>query len=233
MKGVAAVIYGKELSHFAADKFFEFDIPAFSTDKIPLLFCKQNVLLKTTIRKKVDEKKHGCNDVENYISGQKRYNNMKPTTMRFSGQLLNRGFWLYCWKVSDGKCEVLYVGRTGDSSSINAASPFSRVSRHLDTRESAKGNSLYRQLKRKGMEPSMCSYLMSAYGPVFEETKDRAAYKGFRDRMAALEKELAHALKGAGYTVIGNHQSKKRLEKTDEATLKEALATIKKDLSLV
>jgi predicted RNase H-like nuclease (RuvC/YqgF family) len=36
-KGVAAVIYGKELSHFAADKFFEFDIPAFSTDEIPLL----------------------------------------------------------------------------------------------------------------------------------------------------------------------------------------------------
>ncbi len=36
-KGVAAVIYGKELSHFAADKFFEFDIPTFSTDEIPLL----------------------------------------------------------------------------------------------------------------------------------------------------------------------------------------------------
>jgi predicted RNase H-like nuclease (RuvC/YqgF family) len=36
-KGVAAVIYGKELSHFAADKFFEFDIPAFSTAELPLL----------------------------------------------------------------------------------------------------------------------------------------------------------------------------------------------------
>lgn len=36
-KGVATVIYGKELSHFAADKFFESGIPAFSTDEIPLL----------------------------------------------------------------------------------------------------------------------------------------------------------------------------------------------------
>ena len=157
---------------------------------------------------------------------------MKSTTMRFNGQLLNRGFWLYCWKVSDGKREVLYVGRTGDSSSKNAASPFSRVSRHLDTRESAKGNTLYHQLKLEGMEPSMCNYLLSAYGPVFEETKD-STYVGFRDRMAALERELAHALRDAGYIVIGNHQSKKRLEKTDEAMLKEALAAIKKDLSLV
>ncbi len=40
-KGVAAVIYGKELSHFAADKFFEFDIPAFSTDEIPLLLKEE------------------------------------------------------------------------------------------------------------------------------------------------------------------------------------------------
>jgi predicted RNase H-like nuclease (RuvC/YqgF family) len=36
-KGVVAVIYGKELSHFAADTFSQFDIPTFSTDKLPLL----------------------------------------------------------------------------------------------------------------------------------------------------------------------------------------------------
>ena len=42
-KGVAAVIYGKELSHFAADKFFEFDIPAFSTSgEIPLLLKEES-----------------------------------------------------------------------------------------------------------------------------------------------------------------------------------------------
>ena len=40
-KGVAAVIYSKELSHFAADKFFEFGIPSFSTDEIPLLLKEE------------------------------------------------------------------------------------------------------------------------------------------------------------------------------------------------
>lgn len=49
-KGVVAVIYGKELSHFAAARFFELGIPTFSTDEIPLLlkedfaFVDQNVL---------------------------------------------------------------------------------------------------------------------------------------------------------------------------------------------
>ena len=36
-KGVATVICSKELSHFAADKFFESGIPTFSTSEIPLL----------------------------------------------------------------------------------------------------------------------------------------------------------------------------------------------------
>jgi predicted RNase H-like nuclease (RuvC/YqgF family) len=40
-KGVVAVIYGKELSHFAAEKFFEFGVPAFS-DKDTLLLKKEN-----------------------------------------------------------------------------------------------------------------------------------------------------------------------------------------------
>lgn len=41
-KGVAAVIYSKELSHFAADKFLEFGIPYFSTDEIPLLLKEED-----------------------------------------------------------------------------------------------------------------------------------------------------------------------------------------------
>jgi predicted RNase H-like nuclease (RuvC/YqgF family) len=36
-KGVVAVIYGKELSHFATARFSELGIPAFSTDEIPVL----------------------------------------------------------------------------------------------------------------------------------------------------------------------------------------------------
>ncbi len=40
-KGAVAVMYGKELSHFAADKFFEVDIPAFSTGEIPVLLNEE------------------------------------------------------------------------------------------------------------------------------------------------------------------------------------------------
>jgi predicted RNase H-like nuclease (RuvC/YqgF family) len=36
-KGVAAILYGKELSHFAAAKFLEYGIPTFSINEIPVL----------------------------------------------------------------------------------------------------------------------------------------------------------------------------------------------------
>ena len=36
-KGVTAVIYGKEMSHFATQKFLSFGIPTFSIEEIPLL----------------------------------------------------------------------------------------------------------------------------------------------------------------------------------------------------
>ena len=58
-------------------------------------------------------------------------------TFSFSGSLLQRGFWLYVWQVTtaDGR-EVLYVGRTGDSSSPHAQSPFNRLSQHLGSNKS-------------------------------------------------------------------------------------------------
>ena len=36
------MIYGKEMSHFAADTFFESSIPAFSTGEIPLLLKEES-----------------------------------------------------------------------------------------------------------------------------------------------------------------------------------------------
>ena len=40
-KGVAAVIYGKEMSHSAVDKFLDFCIPTLSTDELPLLLKEE------------------------------------------------------------------------------------------------------------------------------------------------------------------------------------------------
>jgi hypothetical protein len=48
-------------------------------------------------------------------------------------EVLRRGFWLYVWQINlRGRAAVYYVGRTGDSSSLKAQSPFSRVSGHLE-----------------------------------------------------------------------------------------------------
>ena len=89
--------------------------------------------------------------------------------MSFDGQVLKRGFWLYVWKIIyDGK-EYYYVGRTGDSSSSNAASPFNRIGQHLDFRENAKGNSLAKRLIEVGVDPKKCLFEMLALGPIYKE----------------------------------------------------------------
>ena len=59
--------------------------------------------------------------------------------MAFNGEVLERGFWLYVWEIAQGSQVHLYVGRTGDSSSARALSPFNRIGQHLDFRENAKG----------------------------------------------------------------------------------------------
>jgi len=49
-----------------------------------------------------------------------------------AGGILQRGFWLYVWEVTPAdKAPLYYVGRTGDSSSTNAQSPFNRMGQHL------------------------------------------------------------------------------------------------------
>ena len=58
--------------------------------------------------------------------------------MGFEGEVLQRGFWLYVWKIAYDQETYLYIGRTGDSSSPNASSPFNRIGQHLDFRENAK-----------------------------------------------------------------------------------------------
>ena len=90
--------------------------------------------------------------------------------MSFDGKVLKRGFWLYIWKIisSTSKKEYLYIGRTGDSSSHNAASPFHRIGQHLNFSKNAKGNSMAKHLREAGVDPLDCKYEMFAIGPVFK-----------------------------------------------------------------
>lgn len=141
--------------------------------------------------------------------------------LKFDGRILERGFWLYVWRIISSRCTVLYVGRTGDSSSNFASSPFVRIGRHLDLRPNAKSNSLVRHLKEKGLDPTECHFEFVAFGPLFPEQKTTDQHRRFRDRTGALETLLAKELRDRGYEVIGKHNARVNPTAADVAQLRE------------
>lgn len=126
-------------------------------------------------------------------------------SMKFDGRLLRRGFWLYIWRIRGEASDHLYVGRTGDSSSPHASSPFKRIGQHLDPSPKAKGNALGRQLRKAGVNCEACELEMVAVGPIFEEQETFEAHVPFRNRTAHLERAVADWLRQRGYTVLGTH----------------------------
>lgn len=139
-------------------------------------------------------------------------------TLTFEGPMTKRGFWLYVWRIQYCDREFLYVGRTGDSSSANASSPFARMGQHLGKNE--KENMMRRHLKERGVEPEECStFTMVARGPLYLEVehKDKDEKKRKhderRDKVAALEKALAESLICGGYDVLNTVNSKKCLDR--------------------
>jgi len=133
------------------------------------------------------------------------YVRLQCYSMQFNGALLRRGFWLYVWEIKGNSCHYVYVGRTGDTSSPHAQSPFKRIGQHLDPAPTAKGNALGRQLLRAGVPRETCSFEMIAIGPVFPEQLSLSEHLPKRDQMAALERAAADILKGRGYAVLGTH----------------------------
>lgn len=137
-------------------------------------------------------------------------------TLTLPGPLLQRGFWLYVWRIDTPKGERLYVGRTGDNSSPYATAPYSRMGQHLGFQKAS--NSLRRLLTEQGIEPEQCAQFdLVSYGPIFPEigkTKEHdhaeqmGLHKPVRDRMAALERDLRDALTDAGYLVLNVVRSK-------------------------
>lgn len=150
--------------------------------------------------------------------------------MSFDGNILQRGFWLYIWKIKSQHETYLYVGRTGDSSSPHASSPFNRIGHHLDIRDNAKGNSITRRLKEKEVEPEDCRFSMIAFGPLYDEIEgnDSEAFevhKPFRDIMATYESQLAAFLKENGYQVLGVHHPKGEIDPTVLEEIKDKALT--------
>lgn len=131
--------------------------------------------------------------------------------LKFSGSVLSRGFWLYVWEITtSGGSLIYYVGRTGDSSSSNAQSPFSRMGQHLGF--NANSNVLRRYLGGKGFRPEECSFRLISYGPILEESASQDDHRNRRDIIAALEKALADAMRAADYTMLNTVECKKPLD---------------------
>ncbi len=144
-------------------------------------------------------------------------------TLTLPGPMLERGFWLYVWRVETSKGEFLYIGRTGDSSSPHATPPYQRMGQHLGHQKAQ--NMLRQNLEKKGIEPELCtSFELIAYGPMFPEAKDMAAHRIPRDIMAALEKKLADALIESGYNVLNTTNCRKTLDKNLWDEVRDAFA---------
>jgi hypothetical protein len=146
-------------------------------------------------------------------------------SVNLDGRVLRRGFWLYVWDVTtpDGS-NVLYVGRTGDSSSANAQSPFARMGQHLGR---LKNSSMLRNhLEKRTLDPEDCTFRLVAHGPVLPEVVggDMAAHVERRDVIAALEKQLAEDLDAAGYDVMNEVRCNKPLDQHLYAGVRAAFA---------
>ena len=122
----------------------------------------------------------------------------------FSGDIVKRGFWVYVWRIKHKSGDYFYVGRTGDSSSVNAASPMSRMSAHFS--RNPKGNALKRNLLHKGVEMEDCTFEYHCFGPLMEEKDTWEAHRKARDLVATVELNVAEHLKRKGHQVIGQHQ---------------------------
>ncbi len=127
------------------------------------------------------------------------------------GGLLQRGFWIYVWRVTDANGnQWFYIGRTGDNSSPYAAPPYQRMGQHLG--HQANTNALRARLwSEKKVKADDCkTFEKIAYGPVYPEIKKPKGFKykdtqqrrksfqehvPFRDKAGALERDLFELFK--------------------------------------
>ena len=148
---------------------------------------------------------------------------LQSYSMTFDGHLLNRGFWLYVWEIKGSMSHHVYVGRTGDSSSPHASSPFKRIGQHLNPSSKAKGNALSKQLRAAGVKYEECRFEMVAIGPIFPEEATFEGHVPVRNQMAVLERAIAEELQRRGYVVLGAHP---RAGSPDRSVLEEILALL-------
>jgi hypothetical protein len=149
--------------------------------------------------------------------------------LAFDGAILARGFWIYVWKIQHAGEIAVYVGRTGDSSSPNASSPFRRAGQHLDLKIGAKGNSLLRAIEGLGWKAQCCRFEQISLGPFFSEQNSMESHTPYRDRVAAIEFAVSQVV-GSEFCLIGTHGSSHAVHPDDKDKLEFATNQILKFL---
>jgi hypothetical protein len=128
---------------------------------------------------------------------------MRPKFFEFSlsPQLLDRGFWIYAWKIKGPNGQRLsYVGMTGDVTGV-AQSPFARAGAHLGY--NLRNNALRRRLSERGIDPNKCKELvLVAYGPIY--STDEGTFEENRQKVGKLERALWETLKDHGFDPVNS-----------------------------
>lgn len=119
-------------------------------------------------------------------------------------QLLQRGFWIYAWKIIGPREEQLcYVGMTGDVTRV-AQSPFGRATSTLGDNKNA--NTLRKTLEAKGVDPKHCKALtLAACGPLYD-ADDAEHYMEHWHKVRSLERALFDALKDDDFEPINKRR---------------------------
>jgi len=128
---------------------------------------------------------------------------MNNYIFEFSGEISKRGFWIYIYKINNNNSDYYYVGRTGDSSSVNAGSPFRRMLSHFSNNK--KDNALTRNLNEAGILIEESNFKLYSFGPLYPEQDCWDEHKVYRDLTASVEFLVSESLKDNGYNVIGTH----------------------------
>lgn len=137
--------------------------------------------------------------------------------MTLPAPMLQRGFWLYVWRVvvPDGG-ELLYIGRTGDNSSPNASPAYVRMGQHLGSGKNV--NALRSNLLKNGITAEDClEFDLVAHGPIHAEVarpenhshsdpvmrlEMMEKHLPIRNEVGAMEKRLSDNLREVGYRVM-------------------------------
>jgi hypothetical protein len=133
---------------------------------------------------------------------------MNKYQLEFPGEITARGFWIYVYKITHDSSTYYYVGRTGDSSSTNASSPFKRMLSHFSNNK--KGNALTRNLNEAKIPIESSEFKLYSFGPLYPEQENWHNHQKYRDLTATVEFQVAIELIEKGYKVIGTHSIETR-----------------------